>query len=116
MINTEGREPLAFRQLALLWLLVLVLAALSFCVVYFVWRPALEVLSFTIFTDRFVGRLVYMTIFVILMGVVALSAAFGEPILERAMRRGRLRDTLVRVGGGLLAFGAVGLALNALLG
>jgi hypothetical protein len=107
----EGRESLPLRQLALVWLLVIVLAALAFSIVFFIWRPALEMLLFTVL-DRFVARAVYMLLFVGMMIAVALTAAFGEPLLERAMRRGRHWATFLRVAGGLLVFGVIGLIIT----
>ncbi len=108
MINMEEQRPLSIGQTALMWLLVLTLTALSFVVVYFIWKNALEVIFFTVFTDKFVARLFYLVFFVAMMSAVALTAAVGELWMGKAMRAGQHWKIFVRWMIGLVIFAVVG--------
>lgn len=108
MLNMDEQRPLGIAETALMWLLVLILTAVSFVVVYFIWKNALEALFFTIFSDAFVARLFYLVFFVGMMSAVALMAAVGELWMGKAMRAGRHWKLFVRWLLGLIIFGAIG--------
>ncbi len=112
MLNMDEKRPLGIGETALMWLLVLTLTAVSFVVVYFIWKNTFEVIFFTVFSDKFVARLFYLVFFVSLMSSVALMAAFGEMWMGNAMRDGRHWRLFVRWLIGLVIFGAVGELLS----
>ena len=115
MLNMDEKRPLGIAETALMWLLVLILTAVSFVVVYFIWRNAFEVIFFTVLPDRFVARLFYLIFFVGLMSSVALMTAFGEMWMGTAMREGRHWKLFLRWLIGLILFGAIGELLSRLI-
>lgn len=108
----EEQKPLSCQGLALVWMLVLTLAVLAFVVVGFVWRTTLPVIINAFVEDAFLADFIFKLIFVGMMFLVALSAAVGEPIIGGAFRRDQHWRMFVKIAGGLIAFGLLGMLIT----
>jgi len=96
-------------------LLTAILTALAFAASFLIWRQTLESVLFQIIADTFVARLIYMALQVIMAFAVVLMMLTGEPWLSSALVKGRIWPLFMKIAGGIVAFGAIGLLIDMLV-